>query len=260
MSPQRLSAFTLGQGALGTVLLHGFLGSGKNLRTLANKWLERQPNQTLLLPDLLGHGDSPPLPADATLDDVARAVLATASLLPHPLRLVGHSLGGRVALACARVAPERVADVVLLDIGPGPIDTRTSESRQVLHIMMQAPDEADDRQVFRSFFLGKGLSAPLTEWILMNLRLDQGLYRWRIDRRALDALHETFTQDDLWPVVESGEVPVHCALGERSRYVSAAEAQRLRAAGCDVHVLPGAGHYVHVDALGPLVDWLAQLP
>lgn len=256
-----LASTTMGTGPLGTILLHGFLGSGKNLRTLAQKWLQRDERQCFLLPDLLGHGESPALPANATLNTMAAAVLQTAADagIPFPVQIVGHSLGGRIALACARVAPERVADVVLLDIGPGPIDPQKSESRHVLDVMLRAPAESTDRREMRAFFLSQGISPALSDWILMNLRQDDGLYRWRIDRRALDALHSTFTAEDLWPVIEAQEVPVHCAVGERSSYVPHAEAQRLRELGCDVHVLANAGHYIHVDALEPLLAWLVSL-
>jgi esterase len=246
---------------MGTVLLHGFLGSGKNLRTLAQKWLERDDRQSFLIPDLLGHGDSPPLPPTATLNTVAAAVLQAAedANLPFPIQIVGHSLGGRIALACARLAPDKVSDVVLLDIGPGPIDPHKSESRQVLDVMLRAPDDVADRKEMGTFFMDQGLSPALSDWILMNLRPQDGRYSWRIDRHALDALHTTFTTEDLWSVVEAQEVPVHCAIGERSSYVPPAEVARLKSLGCDVHVLLGAGHYIHVDALGPLLDWLSTL-
>ena len=243
------------------MLLHGFLGSGKNLRTLAQQWLARDPRQRFLIPDLLGHGDSPPLPPSATLATAAAAVLQSAAEanLPHPLQVVGHSLGGRIALACARLAPERVADVVLLDIGPGPIDPGKSQSRHVLDVMLRAPADVADRRDMRAFFIDQGLSPGLSDWIVMNLRADHGRYVWRIDRLALDALHTTFTADDLWSVIEDQEVPVHCAVGEKSTYVMPDERERMRSLGCEVQVFAGAGHYIHVDALAPLVDWLAAL-
>src|SRR3954453_17015667 len=100
-----LVSFTIGAGPRSTVLLHGFLGSGKNLRTLAQRWSAAVPARTLLLPDLRGHGESPPPAASADLDSLADDVLAAAAGLPDPLSLVGHSLGGRVALAAARRAP-----------------------------------------------------------------------------------------------------------------------------------------------------------
>jgi esterase len=252
-----LVSFTIGGGPRSTVLLHGFLGSGKNLRTLAQRWSAVAPERTLLLPDLRGHGESPPLSAGADLDSLAADVLDAAAGLPSPLSMVGHSLGGRVALAAARRAPGRVADVVLLDIGPGPMDPARSDTRRVLEILLGAPDEAADRRELRAHFVAQGLTPGLADWLLMNLRADQGRLHWRIDRRALAALHDRSMYEDLWPVVEAAPMPIRCIRGGRSSYVPAQEAERLAASGCRVDTLADAGHYVHVDALDALVALLA---
>ena len=241
------------------VLLHGFLGSGKNLRGLAQRWLQVQPDRRFLLPDLRGHGSSPPLSPDSDLHQLAGDVLSTAATagLHPPLVLVGHSLGGRVALAAARRAPEQVQRVDLLDITPGPIDPRTSESRQVLDRLLAMPEHTPDRKTMRAQLIGAGVSPGLSDWLLMNLELQDGAYRWRFDRQALDRLHERFTREDLWPVVDAGQVPIRVICGGRSGYVSAGDMARLQSAGCPVVVLPDAGHFVHVDALEPLVATLA---
>src|ERR1700754_1245749 len=108
-----LAHSAIGEGGEDVVLLHGFLGSGKNLRTLAQRWLERAPDHQFVLPDLRGHGLSPPLPAQADLYTLARDVLATARAaeVVEPFTIVGHSLGGRVALAAAALHPDRLQQV-----------------------------------------------------------------------------------------------------------------------------------------------------
>lgn len=259
MTGEVLAHTVLGEGPQEVILLHGFLGSAQNLRGLARRWGERAPGTRFLLPDLRGHGGSPPLAATSNLGQLAADVLATADAVGFhpPFTLVGHSLGGRVALAAARAAPDRIRDVTLLDITPGAIDPSTSESRGVLDILVRAPDRAADRRTMRGQLTDAGLSGPLADWLLMNLEGDPaGGYRWRFDRQALDALHERFTREDLWPVIERGEIPVHVIRGGRSRYVSDPDAARLQAAGVPVATLPGAGHHVHVDALEALVDQL----
>src|SRR5688572_10015969 len=119
-----LSSYRTGSGDRPTVLLHGFLGSGKNLRSLAQRWAEREPDRVFLIPDLTGHGASPPPPVGSDLEAMARDVRETieAEGLATPVSVVGHSLGGRVALALVGIAPQLVRDVVLLDITPGSID------------------------------------------------------------------------------------------------------------------------------------------
>jgi esterase len=256
-----LAHTVVGEGPREVVLLHGFLGSGQNLRGLAKRWGERAPAR-FLVPDLRGHGTSPRLTPDSDLDQLAADVLATAAAagFTPPLTLVGHSLGGRVALAAARRAPDQVREVVLLDITPGAIDPRTSESRGVLDLLVAAPATAPDRRTMRGHFVDAGLSAGLADWLLMNLEPDPagGGYHWRCDRQAFLDLHERFTREDLWPVVDKGEVPLQVIRGGRSHYVSDADAARLQASGVPVETLPGSGHHVHVEALDALVDVLAR--
>jgi esterase len=253
-----LAAFTSGEGIRGTVLLHGFLGSGKNLRALAQRWPAQQPDRRILVPDLPGHGASPPLLPQDDPAAVARDVLAAASAagLPGPLALVGHSMGGRVALAAAALAPDRLSEVVLLDIAPGPIDPGLTGSGRVLEILRGAPEAAPDRRTMRELLLGRGLSPPTTDWLLMNLESENGSYRWRFDREALAAFHDRFNRQDLWPIVESRPLPIRAIRGGRSRHVTDADAARLQAAGCRVDTIAEAGHDLHVEALDSLLALL----
>jgi pimeloyl-ACP methyl ester carboxylesterase len=256
-----LSHFELGEGPRGVVLLHGFLGSGKNLRTLAQRWLERAPDHRFLVPDLRGHGTSPALAPDSDLSALAADVMDTARErgLPARPKLVGHSLGGRVALAGLRREPRWASDVVLLDITPAPIDAQATDTRRVLDLLRAAPDSAPDRRTMRAALTGQGLSGPIADWLLMNVEADDsGVYRWRIDRAALDTLHARFTGEDLWPVVEAHAAPLRAIRGGRSSYLSDADAARLHAAGVPVDTIPDAGHHLHVDALEPLVDLLTS--
>ncbi len=254
---QPLASFTLGDGPRSTVLLHGFLGSGKNLRTLATRWLARDPSRRFLLPDLRGHGDSPPLDPTTDLDAMGADVLiaAQAAGFSAPLHLVGHSLGGRVALAAARRDPEQITRVTLLDIGPGPVGRASDETRRVMDLLLAAPAQAADRRDMKTFLMGHGLSSALSDWLLMNFVASGDGYGWQIDRQALSELQNRFVADDLWDVIRAGRTGVNCIRGGRSPYVSDDEVEGLRAAGCAVHTID-AGHYVHVEALDSLLDLL----
>ncbi|MGA9520410.1 MAG: alpha/beta fold hydrolase [Myxococcaceae bacterium] len=253
----KLSSYKLGEGSRPTVLLHGFMGQGKNLRTLAQKWSERDPSRVFLVPDLRGHGTSPAADEQTTLAVMARDVLETARAegFSGPLDFVGHSQGGRVSLAALGAAPEEVGQVVLLDIGPGPIDSRKSESARVLDLLLLAPDSAKERRELRAFLLDRGLSPSLTDWLMMNVVHENGEYRWRIDRTSLGQLHVRLNSEDLWPVVEKFGGRIRCIRGARAHYVTDADKERLERAGCRVDTVQ-SGHYVHVEALDAILDLL----
>ena len=76
---------------------------------------------TVVAPDLLGHGNSPVPddPADYTRDRTLVDVDDIVADLAEPPVLVGHSLGGYLALAYTATRPDAARGVVVLNTGPG---------------------------------------------------------------------------------------------------------------------------------------------
>jgi pimeloyl-ACP methyl ester carboxylesterase len=241
------------------VLLHGFLGSARNLGTLARGLAERDPRLGIVAFDLTGHGASPPLPEAADSTTLASDVLATARLLrlTAPLALVGHSLGGRVALRAALLAPAAVASITLLDIGPGPLPA-DGEVGRVLQALLDAPAHPATRGEARAKLVEAGLAPSLADWLVLNLEPAGDGARWRIDRAALASLHARIAAEDLWPAVERARsYDVRCIRGGASGYVGAAETRRLEAAGVPVVTITDAGHFLHVDRPQAVIDAVA---
>jgi pimeloyl-ACP methyl ester carboxylesterase len=253
-----LAHLAAGDGPRSLLLLHGFLGSGRNLLSLARAWSQAAPSLRLLLLDLTGHGASPPLRPGAGLFELGEDVLAAArSLGVHPpLVIAGHSLGGRVGLAAALAGPGMVGEVTLLDIAPGPIVG--AESEEVVQALQAMPALVPDRAEMRRRLEATGLARPLVEWLLTNLVPRDGGYGWRFDRSALAELHPRVNAGDLWGAVDRRACTVRAVRGARSRYVSDADVAHLRAAGCEVETLAGAGHFLHVDAPRELLATLLR--
>jgi pimeloyl-ACP methyl ester carboxylesterase len=101
-APVRL--FAGGQGPP-LLLLHGFGGAAWNFSAMARLL----PGRRLLVPDLPGHGGSAALPAPS----LAAFADVVAGLLDEPTAVLGHSMGGVVALRLAERHPELVRSLVL---------------------------------------------------------------------------------------------------------------------------------------------------
>ena len=108
-----------GQGSLPVLLVHSLAGN-------AGQWTDQlghlRRTRRAVAPDLRGHGRSePPGDGDYSLAGMADDVAAVAETLGFQrFVLVGHSMGGGVALTYAGRHPDRVAGLVLLDpIGDG---------------------------------------------------------------------------------------------------------------------------------------------
>jgi 3-oxoadipate enol-lactonase len=114
----------LGQGTA-VVLLHGFPLSGAI-------WREQQQRLSdeyrVIVPDLRGHGRSPAPPGVYEMDLLARDVLALLDTLRiRKAVIMGHSMGGYVALAAWKLAPDRFLALGLINSQAG---ADTEESRQ----------------------------------------------------------------------------------------------------------------------------------
>jgi 3-oxoadipate enol-lactonase len=112
------------------VLVHGLGGAASNWLALAPLL---QPGRRLLVPELPGHGGSRPLPGEPSLTAYAESLgefLEDAGAASAPL--VGHSLGGTVALRLAILRPELAGALVLA--GAAGISSTTRRARYALTI------------------------------------------------------------------------------------------------------------------------------
>lgn len=252
-----LATFTRGNGRRDVLFLHGFLGSGRNLSSLSQRLVDLRPDLQVIVADLPGHGTSPSLMPPYTFHALADPVVDFVKASPRPCVIVGHSMGGRVALEAAASAPKQVDKVILLDIAPGPIGDRNEDLEAVAKALLAAPETAQNRAEMRDGLLAHGLSTALSDWLLMNLRSENGALTWRIDRRALKELGLATRGDDLWPTAERVAHKVVAAYGDRSRYVTKEDVARMESLGIRTHAFH-SGHYLHVDAMEPLAQWLAE--
>jgi pimeloyl-ACP methyl ester carboxylesterase len=113
-SDDGLAARTLGDSGPPVVFVHGLFGQGKNWTTIA-KGLADGHRVTLL--DLPNHGDSPWTDRVDYLE-MADLVAAELQTLDEPATLVGHSMGGKVAMQLALRRPELLRALVVVDIAP----------------------------------------------------------------------------------------------------------------------------------------------
>jgi pimeloyl-ACP methyl ester carboxylesterase len=111
----RLHARTIGDAGPRVVFVHGLFGQGKNWSTIARRLAEEGRRVTLL--DLPNHGHSPWTDRVDYLD-MARLVAAELESFGEPVTLVGHSMGGKVAMQLALRRPELLRALVVVDIAP----------------------------------------------------------------------------------------------------------------------------------------------
>lgn len=243
------------------VFLHGILGSGSNWRTFAKQIVREIPGTGAVLVDLRLHGESLGLPPPHTVAHAAEDVVELIRSLEasHPGSRVdvvlGHSFGGKVALAVAAAMRGDLAHVVVMDSTPSArVDRRGSEDTQhIVDLLRELPESFPDRDAFLTWMNDHGVSRPTAMWLAMNVKpvSNTTTYVFRLDIVGIRALLDDYFATDLWPVIETppGRMRIHVIVGGRSTIVDEADRERAsRAERATFDVLEGAGHWVHVDA------------
>ncbi len=116
-----------GQGEEGLLFLHGLLGSHRYWDAFAPKF---RSEYQILLPDLLGFGDSPKPYSGYTVEshiEKIHTVISKSSMAEQPLNIIGHSMGALLALNYAAAHPEKVKSLILIN---APMSTSEEELRK----------------------------------------------------------------------------------------------------------------------------------
>ncbi len=230
------------------VFLHGLFGQGRNFTQIA-KGLE--PDLRSLLVDLPNHGRSAWTErfdyvehADAVAEHLRAGVAADG-----PVHVLGHSMGGKVAMVLALRHPDLVDRLVVVDIAPsGGGDT--GEFAHLLDSLATLDLAAVERRADADVRLAPAIrSSTVRGFLLQNLRADDdGGWRWQAN---LDLLRRELPTIGGFPAHdgEPFDRPVLWVAGERSDYVGPDDAPAMRALFPRTRQLTvkGAGHWVHSE-------------
>src|SRR5262249_8610339 len=239
------------------VFLHGILGRGSNLRSIARRFIDARPNWTAWLVDLRGHGKSIKSAPGPSLEAAARDVVDLAARGRLEVgAIAGHSFGGKVALEAARIgAMSSLEHVAVIDSVPGSrVTVRTGDSAMAVSVTIKSlPQNFSSKSNFIDALVAKGAPPALAQWLGQSAERKGDYVRFALDLEEIRALILDYFARDLWPVVERppGAARVHLIIGDRSDSYTPADRDRaFRIAASNkrvtVDVLP-AGHWVHVD-------------
>jgi pimeloyl-ACP methyl ester carboxylesterase len=237
----RLALTALGEGPP-VLFLHGLFGQGRNFtaiaRPLAARW-------RVLLPDLRNHGASPRAPGMA-YRDMARDVAETLDAEGvGEAAVIGHSMGGKVAMTLALTEPARVSRLLVSDIAPRRYAGTLARYAEAMRALPLAPGltraEAD------SALAAAVPDAGVRAFLLHSLRFDTSPPSWRV---GLDGIIAGMGDILDFPALAARyEGPALFVAGERSDYIAPEDRALIRARFPRARFasVKGAGHWVHAD-------------
>ncbi|MFT3773707.1 MAG: alpha/beta fold hydrolase [Minicystis sp.] len=244
------------------LVLHGILGSGGNFRSFARRLATACPDWGFVLVDLRMHGQSQGAPPPHTLAAAAQDLVRLGDHLALPIAgVMGHSFGGKVALAYAKAREQPLEQAWVLDASPGTRRDRAGTTERVVQMLREIPQPLPSRERFLEIVAAHGHPPAIAEWLAMNVRRADDGFRFRLELDAIAALLDDYFAVDLWPVIEraEGARALHIVVADRSDAFDVADRARLdvitdREPRVSVHLVPNAGHWVHVDAPDALFE------
>jgi esterase len=236
-----LHATEAGQGD-SVVLLHGLFGSARNFGAVQQQLARRC---RVIALDLRNHGASPH-DGDMRYAAMAADVLQTLDgLAALPATLLGHSMGGKVAMKAALTQPDAVARLIVADIAPV---AYPPHHRAIAEAMASLPLSPGMTRAQASGALSEAVpDAAMRAFLLQNLELGAAP-AWRIGLTEIIAA---------LPVIEGWQTPADARYGGSTLFMAGAASDYIRAEhrpairalfpNARFVTLKNAGHWLHAE-------------
>jgi len=236
--------YTKSGGGPALLILHGLFGSGKNWHSHVRRFAESFEVYNV---DLRNHGQS--FHADemnypAMAADVAQLI---AHLGLGDCRILGHSMGGKVAMTLAIQHPALVSNLIVADIAP--VAYQHDYDDLIEPILALDLDSFDSRTQIDHALRPNIPEDQLRAFLLQNLLRESDTWRWRVNWPVIQREMKALTGFAPLPADWIGSLPTRFIRGASSDYVGSAEIEVIERHFDDVRIatIEDAGHWLHAE-------------
>ncbi len=238
---------TLGEGDP-LIILHGVFGSSDNWQTLGKIFAEKFK---VYLVDLRNHGNSPhsdEFDYEVMVEDL---VELKADQDIDKAHILGHSMGGKVAMNMATMYPEKILKLIVVDIAPKYYPPHHQQIFEGFHSFdlksIASRKEADDQMATVISNIG------VRQFILKNLTRDEsGNFAWKLNVNAIEKAAGRIGEG-VEKEVSFGNETLFIA-GGKSDYIEKEDHELIGQLfpQSRIEIIEGAGHWVHAERPEPL--------
>ena len=254
--PLQLAFEATGEGSP-VVILHGLFGSSRNWRSIAKVLA---PQHRVYCVDLRNHGQSP-WAASMSYEEMAGDVrmLIESERLAKPV-VIGHSMGGKTAMALALESPELIAKLVVVDIAPVSYPDRFTTH---LDAMRSIDTSALTRRADAMQQLVEKIhDTDIAGFLMQNLVPRDEHFDWRVNLAAIGTAVPVLSSFPPELRLHSFFGPATLIRGALSDYVQPDDEAALAEPFPTMRVvaIDGAGHWVHADQPQKFLEALELAP
>jgi esterase len=239
----RLNYTELGQGRP-IIILHGLFGSARNWQGIARSLAD---SHRVITPDLRNHGQSPH-EENMSYQEMADDVIAIADQLNlNDFIMVGHSMGGKVAMTAALSTPERFSALAVIDIAPVSYE---HDFNVLIAAMNSLNLESLKSRTQAEEALNKAIDdKSVIQLLLQNLvRSDEG-FKWRINLEGILANLNLIGQFPDTLINTPCRLPTLFLGGAESDYLRSIHNPAIyeHFPAAEITMVNGAGHWLHAE-------------
>ncbi len=233
---------TFGQGP-DIIFLHGLFGAGDNWRSVGRSLSDHYRVHLLDLPN---HGKSAWM-SEPTLPSLANSVRDW--IVQHGIegyRLLGHSMGGKVAMEIALNSPgPELEQLIIVDIAP----KRYEPHHQDVFAAIKSVDfdQVQDRRAVDAAMSPHLQDEGIRQFLLKSLYKQDGKLAWRFNVDVLESRYEAVACEPTSTQPFNG--PTLFIKGMNSRYITADDQNRIMQLfpNAKAKLIEGAGHWPHAE-------------
>ncbi len=233
------------------LILHGLFGSNRNWHPIARFLSTDRRVYTLDLPN---HGQSAhtdvmdyPYMAEQVRHFIEHEIYLKSEHSQTPVDIIGHSMGGKVAMWLALNYPQQVNKLVVVDIAPV---TYQHDFDHVLDAFDNVPlSQLKSRQDADHYLAQQVSDKNLRQFLLQNLIHKEGQYQWRLNLHVIQASIKSITGFPQCTTIKPFKQRVLFVGGALSDYLSKENQQLTRKCfpRASFSMIKNAGHWLHAE-------------
>ena len=234
-------------------ILHGLLGSLDNWRSQAKRLSQSRPVYTI---DLRNHGNSPHLKGMSYREMYEDVLNVAQHEGIQSFHLLGHSMGGKVAMQLAIAQESKVESLIVVDIAPKPYPLW---HQKTLQGVLKAPvAELQSRQEIDEYLKPWIEDSAERTFMLKNLKREKDGFRWRCN---LEEISRGYLKIAGFPsALEKYTKPCLFIKGGQSNYIQDIDHALIRSLFPEANIvsLNDSGHLPHIQQADEFFEYVSK--
>ena len=228
-------------------IFHGLYGRGKNWQSYAKK-ISENDEITVITVDLRNHGENNFKKNMSYILMMEDIIHLFNYLKIKKTNLLGHSMGGKLAMLIALLKPKYVNKLIIADIAP---INYPNDNQNIIDALCNLDlNLVKNRNHADELLSNKIEKKFLRSFLLQNLKLINGTYKWSIN---LTAIKKTMNVLRSFPTLDRNykvDTKSLCIYGQKSEYINKTHFQIFKNYFSNIlfHKINNAGHFLHVES------------